>query len=518
MATPLTGTSPAATPAPAGDAGRERFRARLAIAAVVAGAAYALIALLGSIGYGYTTNGDFRKYNRSFVAGPAGDFPPPPESAEAWSEAFQERGWHRYWTLRGDGPAPAAVPGTGTTAWLWAGGRAVHALVRPGPTLDLVYLGLLPRLLVLGATIALATAVALDALERRASAPLLAIAPWALLLTASSMTAYFNSFYRETGTFVFAALLVASIALAPRLGGWGVAAILATGALLVGSAPVHGPLALVVAWAAIDVARRPSAPRSRLTRGTRQTAALAFGVAAVLALGLWRPAALEGHVRQAAAFNALFLGMLPLSDDVAGHLARLGLPADAERWVGHFAYEPEARRWRSLHQPLPSHRRLASLVLREPRLAPRMLASAAGLVNQTSVRGRNLDAEDHPAGPAGSAGPASRRPARWNGWGELQARWLPTGIGYLLAVAAAALVGFVARAGEDRGRAATGRLVIACAAASALEVVVKYAADGPTATWRHLAAANFFFGACVVSALWLALQGLAARRAQSPAS
>ncbi len=472
---------------------------RLARAAVLAAGLFALAALIGALRYGYPNNGDFSRYSRPFVSGPVGQLPPRATTTEERRTAFRERGWHRYWTLRTEEPAPRAAPGTGSTPWLWAPGLAIHRLVRPGTTLDLTYLGILPRLLILAATFAMASITAREAVERRVPWLLLAIAPWPLAFTASSMTAYFNSFYREAGTFSFAALFVVALTLASRLRpSRAVAAILATGALLASTAPAHGPLAGLAAVAAIDLAwqRRGGAwnrPRK---------VALAFGIAAVVAFGVWRVATVDGKVRQAAAFNALFLGVLPLSQEPADHLARLGLPIEAGELIGRSAFEPASRTFRAAHGDRLVHGHLLDLMRHEPVLVPRVATAAAALVNHTSIRGRNLWAGDD-ARAHGSGG--------WNAWGELQARFLPRGIGYWAWIAIAIAAGIAARLGPDTRLAATGRLVAVAAAASALELAVNFLGDGPMTSWRHLMAANFFLGSSVAAMFWLVLQWRAAR-------
>ena len=503
MAAPLSGEPDAEPAGTRAEAGARRRVALLALGAVLAAATWAVASLAGAAGFGYTNNGDFSKYNRSFVAGPAGDHPARLASPEEWREAFHERGWHRYWLLRDGGEAPRAVPGTGATPWLWAPGLALHRMLRPGPTLDLTWLGLLPRLLVLAGVVAVAAVVARCAVERRAPLLLLAIVPWTLLFTASSTTAYFNTFYRETGTFVFALFFVCSLAAAarlPRLAS--VVSVLVTGALLVASAPAHAALALVVALCVLDVGRR-AGPRTAPTPIAAVALALAF--VATIALGIWRATAIESHVRQAAVFNSLFLGLLPHSDRPAQHLERLGLPPDALRMVGVFAFRPEARAWRAKHGSELAHRGLVGVVLREPRLVPRLVVHATSLVNHTSIRDRNLwaDDDDEPRGTPG-----------WNAWGEFQARWLPTGAGYLVFLVVAVATGLVVRKRAQGTTAAVGRLLAACAVASGLELALKYAAVGPTGEWRLLVACNFFLGACAAALVWLGLLAIAARRAQ----
>ena len=461
---------------------------------------FAAAALIGALPYGYPDNGDFQRYNRSFVAGPAGAVAPSPETLEEWRAGFPVRRWHRYWILRSGPGAPSLDPGAGTTNLLWLPGRAFHRLAHPGPVLDLVDLAILPRLLILAAVTMLAAAVARDAHLRRAPWVLIAVVPWALALTASSMTAWLNTFFREAGTFTFAALFVAVLALAPALGRLSAAmAVLVAGGLLVATAPAHGPLAPLVALAAWDVARR--APPDRSHRWPR-TLLVVAGIAGVLAVGLWRTAAIDPDLRRAAAFNSLFLGLLPLSEEPAEHLERLGFPATATARIGHGAFLPESRRLRRLHGGELDHRDLLDVFWHEPRLVPRVALAAAQIVNRTSIGRRQLFADDAPR-PRGEPG--------WNLWGELQRRWFPRGLAYLLYCPAALAAGLLAVRGRDAWRTATGRIVVVSVGCSLLELAVKYLGDGPTERVRHLVAANFFLGTSLAALLWLGLQ-LVARR------
>lgn len=475
-------------------------RLRLAArGATLAAALLTCVALVGALPLGIPDNGDFRKYSRHFVEGPAGEASAIPRTFDDWRTAYGNRGWHRYWNLRPAGrPGPPPVVGTGPTPWLWAPGIALHRLLRPGPVLDVTWIGLLPRLLLLLASILVTARVAREARERRAPTLLLAIPAWPLLLTASAMTAYLNTFYREGGTLVFAALFVAALAVAPDLApGRAAAAAGATGALLVASAPAHGPLALVVAVALLDLARQKASP------GRRRAAAAAVGAVAILALGVWRMSAVDARLRQANAFNSIFLGLLPLSTAPQAHLAAMGLPPESAARIGEAAFNPRSRAWRRQHGDRIDHFQVLRMLAREPALLPRAALAATGILDRTSVRRRNLLAEDAP-------GPPPRR--TWNLWGEWQRRWFPRGAGFLAWCLIAIPAGLAVRRLGDPRLTATGRLVALTAAGALLEAGFKFAADGPTEPTRHLVAANFLLGASLAGALWLGLAMCASRR------
>lgn len=483
-------------------------RLRLAArGAVLAAALFTGVALIGALPLGIPDNGDFRRYNRELVSGPAGQAEPVPRTPEEWSLRHGKRGWHRYWTLKSpDRLEAASSRGVEPAAWLWIPGVALHRIVRPGSELDLVWIGLLPRLLLLLAASTAAAAVALDALDRTSHCTLLAILPWPLLMTASAMTAYLNSFFREGSSFAFCALFVASLAIAPRLNRLGAIGIVAaSGALLVGSAPAHGPLALLVALALFDFAM-PSAP-GRALRGVAFVAALA-----VLAVGLWRVTAVDPSLRSANAFNAVFLGLLPLSNAQEDHLAAMNLPREAVEQIGRSAYDPVSLAWRRHQGEQLDHRQVLKMIIREPALLPRAALAASRNLNRTSVRLERLLAEDSPRSAPRIA---------WNFWGETQRRYFPRGCGFLLWCVGAFLGGIVIRRLGDPMLSGIGRLVALAAGGSLLEAILTFVADGPMEPSRHLVVANFLLGASLAGALWLGLALLALRRrgaAEAPIS
>jgi len=478
-------------------------RLRLAArGAVLAAALFTGVALIGALPLGIPDNGDFRKYSRHFVEGPAGAASAIPRTFDDWRDAYRNRGWHRYWKLRPAGrPGPPPVVGTGPTPWLWTPGVALHRLLRPGPLLDATWIGLLPRLLLLLVAILVTAGVAREARVRRSSLLLLAIPAWPLLLTASAMTAYLNTFYREGGTLVFAALFVGALAVAPDLApGRAATAAGATGALLVASAPAHGPLALIVALAVLDLARRGATP------GRWRAAAAVAGAIGILLLGLWRMSAVDARLRQANAFNSIFLGLLPLSAAPQAHLEAMGLPPESAERIGEAGFNPRSRAWRRLHGDRLDHVQVLRMLAREPALLPRAALAASGILGRTSVQRRNLLAEDAP-------GPPPR--FTWNLWGEWQRRWFPRGGGFLAWCLIAVPAGLAVRRLGDARLTATGRLVAFAAAGALLEVGFKFAADGPTEPTRHLVAANFLLGASLAGAVWLGLALCAARRTRA---
>jgi len=198
------------------------------------------------------------------------------------------------------------------------------------------------------------------------------------------------------------------------------------------------------------------------------------------------------------------VGILPLSAAPAAHLERLGLPQASLELVGRSSADPQARAWRRVHGARIGYGDLLGMFGAEPRLVPRVALRAAGIMNRTSVRGRNMFAEDDPA-PHGEAG--------WNAWGKLQRQWFPRGLAYLLYCPVAIAGGLVAARSRDGGRAAVGRLLAVTAALSVSALLLNFLGDGPMAPARHYVAANFFLGASLCAALWLGLQ-LSARPRQ----
>jgi len=221
----------------------------------------------------------------------------------------------------------------------------------------------------------------------------------------------------------------------------------------------------------------------------------------VVAVGARSVASARRELRSANAFDALFYGLLPLSNDPSVRLKELGLPRESSVLVGQYAFRPDSKRFRAAHPEL-DHRQVLKLLWEEPRLLAVGALAAAGRVHYTRVDHTNLLAED---------GDGRGRPTRWNLWGQLQYRLLPRGGAFWLAVFAAWIACALGMRSGDRWRRTAARLLGFAAGLAAIEVCVAFFADGAFEPTRHLAEANLAFGAMVAAASWLVSVTLAGR-------
>lgn len=484
-------------------------------------AAVFLAANLPDLHFGRTDNGDNARLAGHWLRGPVGLALWPARSDPTWERRFFGC-WHRHWDLR-TAPAdralaPVAPPDVGTSSLLW---RLAFGLSRVlgNDTIDLLLLGLLLRAGCLGALLLIYRTALRHFRERLPGlAALLALGltlPLALLLADPRYTTYFNSFYREGGTLLFALATVAALPTlssprfrVPLLG------VTAAGVLLAGSASAHFFTCLLTAGAllAAMLRRQLREPRSfvegaeeageaRPPRSPGRAAEWA-GVGAMmvclLLAGMVAERGTERHLRKNAAYHTLFLGALQLSDDPAGHIAHLGLPPTALARISIDAFHAESHEFIQENWERIGHRATARVLLREPALIARLPREGADALYGPF----SLILIGHQA--------CDFRPLRFAGWTHLKARLLPAGYPLLAALAGAALLGLAALLHRDRRIFGVG-LALAFASLGALgEIAVSVFGDGLADIGRHLVTAGLFVDLVLVLLLWrlaLALWG-----------
>lgn len=503
-------------------------------------AAAFLAANLPNLHYGRADNGDNARLAGYWLRGPVGLALWPAHSDPTWERRFFSC-WHRFWELRtapADAlapivpavaavpPAPAAPPpDVGTTSLIW---RLTFALSRAlgSGTVDLLLLGLLLRAGCLAALLLIYRTAVRHFRERPPGlAVLLALGltlPLALLLADPRYTSYFNSFYREGGTLLFA---LATVAALPTLSGprfrvplLGVAA---AGMLLAGSASAHFFTCLLTAGAllAAMLRRQLREPRSpaedpgaagdggdrgagrplRLAGRGAEWAGVGVMVVCLLLAGAVAERGTERSLRKNAAYHTLFLGAFQVSDDPAGHIAHLGLPPTALERITHDAFQPTSQKFIQENWERIGHRATARVLLREPALIARLPREGAFWLNQpfTSLLLISHEACDF-------------RPLRFAGWTHLKTRLLPEGYPLLATLGGAALLGLVALLHRDRRVFGVG-LALSFASLGALgEIAVSVFGDGLADIGRHLVTAGLFVDLILVLLLWrlaLALWG-----------
>lgn len=449
--------------------------------------------------YGRADNGDMARLAGHWLRGPVGYELWPDRSHPNWERRFFAC-WHRYWDLRATpaeiAKAPPVVPDVGTTRFLWLAAFALDgALDRvPGsaPAFDLLVLGWLVRVVLLAALLGLYWTAAAHFQHRSGRLlPLLLTLPLAFALADPRYTTFFHTFYRESGTLLYALLTVSALLAfsLPRF--WGpLVGAAAAGMLLAGSASAHFFTCLLTAGALLAATlRRQRSERSRSALAAWAAAGLA--VAGLLLVGLGSERQTERQLRKNAAYHTLFLGALRVSDDPAGHLAALGLPPTALARVGTDAFRTDSQQFIQEHWDRIGHRAAARVLLREPALIPRMLRWGASKLHDPFL-GLVLIVREN----------CEYRPLAFAGWTRFKDRLLPGGYPLLAGLAGAALLGLAALFDADRRVFGVG-LALAYASLGALgEIAVSVFGDGFADLGRHLVAASLFFDLVLVLLLW----------------
>ena len=156
---------------------------------------------------GLADNGNFSAAITSFSSGAAGFEQNWPESGtQEWRERFFNYWlpeWKLDWKLH-----PAEVKTS--TALLWIAGAVLNTLIYSAQILYLPVVSLVPRILLLAALLLFFRWA--DGQENHRLFHLLGIGiPLTLLFTSFDYTAWFNSFYLETGAFIYLVLLLISL-------------------------------------------------------------------------------------------------------------------------------------------------------------------------------------------------------------------------------------------------------------------------------------------------------------------
>lgn len=461
-----------------------RSLARLTVLVVAIGAG---IATAATLPFGQNDNNDFRRYAGWMLADPD-----PSEPVGKAAFAAREQGWKRLWQLRPAGSA-WSEPGrdAGSVLLVWAPGIWAARALGSEPLLDLRWIAAAPRAVTAFAIVGFGVLVVRSSLRRRRPAVLLVAPALALLFGSAYVSSYYQSFYRESASLLFAILTLLAIAARDHLrtAEWFVG-VTAAGALLLSSAPARGllalPLLLVLGW---GLRRTAIAPRSiRLAVALATIVLLATAAAAVASFPTW--------LASKRSFNALFFGLLPLSSDPAAHLERLGLPPEAGAFVGHPVWDPAPREFEAkLDLPLGTAQ-IANVLVHEPGLVWKAAVAVADWMHLTAPGQRRYFERERP--------PPSWIPWR-NPWGAMQHAVFPRGVPLLFLLAGATVCGARLARRDDGERRGVSLALFFTSAGALLEMGVKILGDGAMDRMRHLAVANLFVGAAACFAIWRAL-------------
>ena len=454
-------------------------RERAVLLAQVALAAFLYGGLFLSFGIGLADNGDYTRAMGWLTSGPATIEPNwPPGGTEAYRRRFYSY-WIPYWKL----DWPLAPDVLSSTILLWLPGAALNWLFYSRRILYLPFVSFVPRLcvLLLYVTVLRWSGWRTGGGAARWAATIGVGASLALLFMAHDYVAFFNSFYRETGTIVYLLAFLVSLAMLDTVHRERTALLLAALSLaLLATAKVTNVYWPVLAFPFLLLARG----------GRRRVAAVTGAVLLSGALGLvvFRRAELPRN-RDYQAFSSLYTGLLMFSDRPADHLTRLGLP-ETTNFVGKMCYHPEASPWLDGNPGRLSIGTTLNVVLHEPSAYARELYFAAREMNDTAPR-LGVRAEGDPAPP--------RRRSVQQLWSVLKNRTFPRGgalfvaLGVFVAVFAAGL-----RASTPlRQLSLVGLLATA---AIPVDMTVAILGAGTADVKRHMLTANLLFDLALIAA------------------
>jgi hypothetical protein len=394
-----------------------------------------------------------------------------------------------------------------STALLWFPGVLLDRLLYCNDVLYLPIVSWFPRLLLVGALFALFAWIDTGPERHKAAVHLVLGVPLVLLFSATDYLVYFNSFFQETGSFVYLVAWIASLLYLrrrPRSVARG-ALCLAALVLLVCAklSNVYWVAAglpfLVFLW-------RPWPwPRRQITRwGLCYAATGSVVMAAFFSCG--RCGELAPHHE----FNSLFSGILSFSYNPSARLAELGL-GDAADCVGKPWCTPVGMKFLARNGDRLSYLLTLRVAWAEPAAMLRMLKYTADNTQDLSTEELGRHALFDPlAAPLSVSHPllrllagAYRNPCtqRWwdpektsplNFWSYVKFHVFPTGYPLLLALAAYAAV-FTACLRKGGLLADLALVGLMCAVACAADACVAICGEGITGLIKHLFLANMLF-------------------------
>ena len=444
---------------------------------------------------GLADNGDYTRSMKAFTSGPVGfDTDWPARGTDAWNRRFFNN-WLPYWKL--DWPRFPKLDHTSTTL-LWLPGVAINGLLYSKTVLYLPAVSLLPKILLVVILLLAFRWIQTSDLKRRNVAFLAIGVPLSLLLTNSDYTAYFSTFYQETGSLVFLLLTLAAVLYAnhssrPRLAialGLAATLLLATAK----TSTVYWPL-IVVPWLFFLAFKRTPDSASRGSSGLGKTLVrVAWVVACAVVMVMIAATITRAKNSRDNAYNSLFYGALTFSSDPSIHLRALGIE-DALPCIGESAYSPEAAAFLEKHRDRLSLATTAGVVLREPLVLWKMLLHAANSMQETRLDYLGRYAADDPRAQGPADGSQGLRV-----WSCLKSGAFPTGPALLIVLAAFALWFTWGLRGEGfcRDLSILGWIAtLGCLA----EMSVAILGDGRQELTKHLFLANVLFDIAAIAAV-----------------
>lgn len=369
---------------------------------------------------------------------------------------------------------------------LWWPGFWLNRQIFSKKILDLGYLGLFPRLLLGAAWLGVVWLL----YWRRAplAAALLLVACLALIFSDIGYVSFCNSFYQETGALVFLALLVPGLLLLAE-GFYRPSCLMITPVLLLycTAKPQYLATAVFLGVALGAVYNlgwfwEGPLPGRRLRAGLTVLSLLALAGA-----GVWVVGRMPAWNMRIAVSHRYYAGVLAVSRDPAAHLARKGLPASAVKYVGAFKSPEDAG----------SLRDLLDVIWHEPAVPFRMIARAAGLMQDVRLDYLGMAPIDFPA--------SAHSPGGFGAWSAVKRMVFPRGTAYLVWLGAALALSVGLCCARARRMRRLGAVLLLLNAGSIIELMAALG-DGFWECPKHLYAANLFFDLSLALALFVAAQ------------
>ena len=356
---------------------------------------------------GLADNGDFTRSMGMFTSGPIGIEPNWPASGtEEWRKRFFNY-WIPYWKLDWHitKPTPSSV------LLLWLPGVLLNYLLYSSTILYLPAISFFPKIIL---AVLIFTVFKwlddIDASFRNIFYVTLGI-PLVLMWTTTDYIAYLNSFYQETGSFIFFFLLIASILFLKRFNNSCNNFFLALLVILLLSAAKVAN----VYWPAIA-----SLFILKLSNHTRHL--LIKWVIIVASLTLVCLVITSPNNSIVARFHSLFYGALTFSDRPADHLEKLGM-TEATQCIGISAFAPSGHECFERYRDNLSFWNTIRVIYHEPVVAFRMTKHAADMMQNIYLDYGHYSSDDPRSQIPSSI--ASR--SLLNSWSILKYHFFPRG-------------------------------------------------------------------------------------------
>ena len=448
-----------------------------------------LLGLYVQTNTGAPDNGDFSRAMTLYTSGPVGFAAnwPAPGTAD-WDRRFFKY-WLPYWQL--DLPLSAAMYGSADLLWL--PGVLLNYLLVSRDTLYLGNVAILPKIALICLLLLVFKWVEdsdLDESEKTV-AVLASCVPLSLVFISTNYIVYFSSFYFETASFIFLLAFLASLVHLDKHRSARHAYVLSLLCLagLVTAKPSN------VYWVALGLFF--VLPALWLRRKRARYAVLFVVLALVLALATMRLSQYPRHTVDATHQNSVFFGLLTLSTRVPEQLAALRMPESRE-CIGQNAFTPIGSACVQAYAARLHLADRAQIMLREPAIAPRMMAFLLNSMQETHIWS--------------NVHPAARTPAAGNAvdiWSDIKSRLFPRGARLALTLIAylALILWNVRGLGFRREIALIG---LVCVTAIPIDMAIAFLGDGRQEIVKHLLLSNFMFDiATIVVTTLLALHLLA---------